>query len=262
MALDYWPFYHSYTKKMEKLSDQEVGRVVRALTEYSQTGIAPELAGRDAVAFDFIADDIDRSKAAYEAKCAQNRLNRTTVDDRQRPLTTVDDRGRPSTTVDDRDKNKSEYKRKSEYESKEIIPPAPPGAPAREEPVDPELGKAMRFYMDRINAAPSPAILTDIQEALRQKLDADVVIHAMSIAVDERKTSWSYIRAILKRYAAEGLTTLALVQESEQRRERTGRRSRKDGGPYGKPDKRDDSAAIAQMDKLMKKMEGKSDVGG
>ena len=75
MALEYFPFYYSYRKKLEKLSDQEVGRLVRSLLEYGETGETEELAGRESIAFDFIADDINRAKAAYEERCAKNQRN-------------------------------------------------------------------------------------------------------------------------------------------------------------------------------------------
>ena len=54
--LEYWPCYNSYIKKTEKLSDQEVGRLFRALMRYSATGERQELEGRESIAFDFIAD--------------------------------------------------------------------------------------------------------------------------------------------------------------------------------------------------------------
>ena len=75
MALDYFPCYHSYRKKTAKLSDQEVGRLFRALLEYSELGETKELTGRESVAFDFIVYDIDRAKEAYEEKCETNRKN-------------------------------------------------------------------------------------------------------------------------------------------------------------------------------------------
>ncbi len=75
MALEYFPCYHSYKKKIAKLSDEEVGRLFRKLLEYSESGEAEELDGRESIAFDFIADDIDRAKANYEEKCSKNRAN-------------------------------------------------------------------------------------------------------------------------------------------------------------------------------------------
>ena len=75
MALEYIPFYYSYRKKLEKLSDQEVGRLVRSLLEYGETGETEELTGRESIAFDFIADDVSRAKAAYDERCAKNQRN-------------------------------------------------------------------------------------------------------------------------------------------------------------------------------------------
>ena len=77
-----------------------------------------ELTGRESVAFDFIADDIDRAKEAYDAKCTQNKLNRS----KQQPWTTVDDRGQPSTTVH---KTKTKRKTETKTETKSITPPTP-----------------------------------------------------------------------------------------------------------------------------------------
>lgn len=62
MAIEYFCCYHSYRKKCEKLTDQELGRLFRALLMYSETGERQELAGRESIAFDFIADDIDRNR--------------------------------------------------------------------------------------------------------------------------------------------------------------------------------------------------------
>ena len=73
--LDYFPFRYRYAKKIEKLSDQEVGRLVRALLKYGATGERQELTGRESIAFDFIADDIDEAKEAYESKCKQMQAN-------------------------------------------------------------------------------------------------------------------------------------------------------------------------------------------
>lgn len=75
MAREFFKCFHNYRKKIEKLSDQEVGRLFRALMEYSECGTAPELTGRETIAFDFIAEDIDRDSAAYSQKCKVNAEN-------------------------------------------------------------------------------------------------------------------------------------------------------------------------------------------
>lgn len=75
MAREYFKCFHSYKDKCKKLSDQELGRLFRALMEYSESGTAPDLTGRESIAFDFIADEIDRDKSAYAETCRKNAEN-------------------------------------------------------------------------------------------------------------------------------------------------------------------------------------------
>lgn len=121
MALEYIPFYYSYRKKLEKLSDQEIGRLVRALLEYGETGETEELTGRESIAFDFIADDINRAKAAYDERCAKNQRNIEKRYARQ-DGTTVYDGIRTNTTVYETYQTK--YKTKTKDKTKDIsLPP-------------------------------------------------------------------------------------------------------------------------------------------
>lgn len=93
MAREYFKCFHSYREKCKKLSDQELGRLFRALMEYSEAGTAPELTGRESIAFDFIADEIDRDKSAYSETCRKNRENGAKATERYRPLPTATERG-------------------------------------------------------------------------------------------------------------------------------------------------------------------------
>lgn len=94
MAMTGFICQDEYLAKCAKLSDQEVGRLFRALMSYHATGIEPELAGRESIAFDFIKEDIDKTEKAYAAKCEKNRQNRltTNVDERERTTTKADER--------------------------------------------------------------------------------------------------------------------------------------------------------------------------
>lgn len=89
-------FQDKYLVRLEKLSDQEVGRLVRALSKYHATGETQELKGRECGYYDFIKADIDEVENAYATKCEKNKKNRqgapTTVNDRQRTFTTVNER--------------------------------------------------------------------------------------------------------------------------------------------------------------------------
>ena len=75
MAGDYFCAYHSYLKSMRNLSDAECGRLFRALLMYSAGDKSINLQGRESVAFDFIAEQIDRDMDAYDRKCKQNSEN-------------------------------------------------------------------------------------------------------------------------------------------------------------------------------------------
>lgn len=109
--MEYFCCFHDYRRKVARLSDQEVGRLFRALMEYSETGQAQELTGRECIAFDFIAADIDRAKRAYGEKCQKNRENRN-------------GRGRSSTAgAQEEEKEKEEDKKEEKEED------SPPKAP-------------------------------------------------------------------------------------------------------------------------------------
>ena len=108
MAREYFKCFHSYREKTKNLTDAEIGRLFRALMQYSETGETPLLPGRESIAFDFIADEIRRDATAYDQLCKQNAQNRaqqmTTVNDRQRPSTTVNETPRKATEGDEIDK--------------------------------------------------------------------------------------------------------------------------------------------------------------
>jgi len=72
--MGYFPFHDSYLERTKRLTDEQLGRLVRAASRYNQTG--EECTDPDIViAFDFFRADIDFAKDAYEKKCAINQIN-------------------------------------------------------------------------------------------------------------------------------------------------------------------------------------------
>lgn len=115
MSMEYFCCYHSYLKKCEKLSDQELGRLFRALMKFSETGETQDLTGRESIAFDFIADDIDRAKKHYEEKCKKNSENGKSGG-RPKKQTDSDKQKKPngfSESEKSQNKNEEENKRKN-----------------------------------------------------------------------------------------------------------------------------------------------------
>lgn len=96
-----------------------------------------------------------------------------------------------------------------------------PDKDARATPDDvlenPEIAAVMTRYMDRICASPSRGSIDELL-AYVKNLSGAVVLHAIDIACDENKRSWSYIRAILRDYQAAGINTLDAVQLREAQR--------------------------------------------
>lgn len=83
--------HDDYLSKTAKLTDEEVGRLFRALMEYHMTGEEKTLEGRESIAFDFIREDIDRTEESYKAKCEKNRNNRlSAIDNERQRSSTVD----------------------------------------------------------------------------------------------------------------------------------------------------------------------------
>lgn len=96
---------------------------------------------------------------------------------------------------------------------------------------DPSFAQVMRVYMDRINPTPSQLCVDELIGFARE-LGAEVCVHAMSVALDEKKTQWSYIRAILRGYRDDGVRCLADIQAREEKRGKNRAREpdRKSGG--------------------------------
>lgn len=67
MGRDYFPCYYSYLEKTAMLSDNELGRLFRALMRYGATGEPQQLSGRESMAYDFIRFDIDRANENYQS---------------------------------------------------------------------------------------------------------------------------------------------------------------------------------------------------
>ena len=109
------------------------------------------------------------------------------------------------------EETEKETEKETEYECSST--PAPPQT-------------AMGFFLDRVNASPSAGAVAELKGYVERLGDA-VVLHALGVALDERKTAWSYIRAILRRYEREGLRSVEAVQRSEleRMRKRAARRS-------------------------------------
>ena len=123
--------YIDIRKNLELLSDEEAGKVFKAIVEYVDIGKLPQFDDRSLqVFFNTITDQIDRDREKYEKKCGANRENQQKRWKRIREMeshfnTNVYDRIQSYTNVTDNDTDKDTYndtdkdikKRKSKRES-------------------------------------------------------------------------------------------------------------------------------------------------
>lgn len=66
-------FFHTYGKKTKNMTDEEFGRLVRALIQYSEDGTITDLPDKESVAFDFIVSDIDAGHAKADEVSAKRK---------------------------------------------------------------------------------------------------------------------------------------------------------------------------------------------
>lgn len=198
-------FQDSYIEKVKRLTDQELGRLVRALATYHATGEEQELAGREIVAYDFIRDDIDKADRAYQQKCRNMARG---GNDEQLP---ANDRNCPQLPADAPNKNKNLNKN-------DVFTPTTTACAREEETpfgtvtIDPLIVKIQR----ELNG------LTDTHyqrlEDYRQFLGDELVAFAIDAAVGNGVRNWSYVEAILRGYEKDGIKSVGEAKARDARR--------------------------------------------
>ncbi len=67
--------YHDYRQHLKLLSDEDKGKLLMSLFDYSEGGVLPDFDGMVKMAFSFIQAQMDRDMAKYEATCKRNQEN-------------------------------------------------------------------------------------------------------------------------------------------------------------------------------------------
>lgn len=191
-------FQDKYLDRLAKLSDQEVGRLVRALATYHATGEEQELKGRECGYYDFIKGDINEIEQAYQKKCKNMKREQLTAIDRNCPQLPA--------TADNINININKKSCNSGNSD---------NAPAKEDilavDVDPLIVKVQR----ELNG------LTDTHyQALndyREELTDEVVSHAIDNAVANGSRNWAYVESILRAYTQEHITTIGAAKAADEK---------------------------------------------
>ncbi len=208
-------FQDEYLERLKKLSDQELGRIVRALSGYHATGEEPELEGLESVIFGFIRADIDRIDRQYHEKSATNRANRlasagsvrkkqrilTNDDEKQRTLTKHDETAQDKDKVKDKVKEKDKEKKNDDDNDDNVRARGKEENGAGTETADPVILAAKQELTGM-----TPAHYQDLAD-FRKELKDEVILEAVNEAVAHSARSWAYVRSILQQYIRDGIRT-------------------------------------------------------
>ena len=83
-----------------------------------------------------------------------------------------------------------------------------------------DLASVMTLYLDRINPDPSPSCI-GMLKSYTEEMGGDVITRAIEIAIDEKATSWSYIKAILQNWMRQKVKSLDDVDKLEAKRKKS-----------------------------------------
>ena len=147
MAREYFCAYHSMIKPMQKLSDAERGRLFMALLQHSAGETPINLQGREEIAFEIYADQIDRDRDAYESKCRTNRENGNKANGTERHRTVPN-------APQEKEKGKGEDKDKDKDKGEGVTPQSPPAGGThaqRKNFVPPSLDEVRAYCLERGN---------------------------------------------------------------------------------------------------------------
>ncbi len=130
------------------------------------------------------------------------------------------------------------------------------GSGGRSSQGDPELGRVMTLYCNRVSAYPS-ATCIELLKGYTAEMGADVVCHAIEIALDDNKPQWRYIQGILRGYHAQGVKSLDdVLREEQAHQKRTDAKRPGSKAPSGSGETAATADELAQMRATLAKMKG------
>ena len=199
-----WVSYESY---FEAFSDVEVGRLVRAMIQYRVSREEPKFNGNERFIWPAIRRDIDESLEAQEATAAVNRENGKKGGRPQKPNKPNGFSENPKNPFGFSESEKSHGQGQGHKETS-------PDGDAKKT----ALAAVMDCYLDKVNPMASPASLEELK-AYVEHMGADCCLRAINIALDEKKTTWSYIKAILQNKLSQGVRCIADWDALDAKRE-------------------------------------------
>lgn len=235
--------YFDIAPALSKLTDEEAGKLFKAIMDYATSGNVHELDGICGFAFEVIRPRIDRDKEAYEEKCRKSSYSTYVRECKKRDeqamsyekwlesLSNDIERYHTTSNVNERyptQHNSTQLQQQLNSNTTTTTTTTEnnnkgKGATDASDP-DP-VAAVLSDYLNRINPTASPSSLEELR-SYAEDMGKDVCIRAFDIALDNKKTTWPYIRAILRDKLQRGVKCLADWDALETEREK----SKKEGG--------------------------------
>lgn len=234
MERNQFTFYASFAKAAERIRKKaDRCDFYDAVKDYAIYGKEPEweaLSDTIAVAFELVRPTLDASKRKAEngkrggAASKPEAPGSKSKQSESKPKAKKSKPKQPASEKED----EVEGEKESEIENEclKILPPGggntkSPAAAAGVSPLSSAVAMVQADYLNRVNAAASPASLDELAGFV-EAMGPDCCRRAFDIALDERITRWSYIRGILQDKQQRGVKCLADWDALDNQRRRHG----------------------------------------
>lgn len=225
MKREQFTWYRSYYEALRTLPAKDFQIAVLAICAYALDEEVPDLSGVPYSVFTLIRPTLDSGKIKAANRANKRKTNREQSENK---LGTNEEQtdNKPEQTRKEREE---ESEREGENDMLKILPPGggntkSPAAAAGVSPLSSAVAMVQADYLNRVNAAASPASLDELAGFV-EAMGPDCCRRAFDIALDERITRWSYIRGILQDKQQRGVKCLADWDALDGRRQK----KRRDG---------------------------------
>lgn len=201
-------FYASFYQAISRIKNKTARcDAYDAICAYAITGQLPDLdrvTDAAAIAFELCRPNLDASRRKAEAGKSGGKSKQTGSKAEAKQEQTGSEK-------------ENEKENEIEHEIEHECDPPPPLPPPD------EAASVLADYRNRVNPSASPSSLDELRGFVKV-LGPDVCRRAFDIALDSKKTTWPYIRAILQDKQTRGIRCLADWDALEKKRE-SGRKS-------------------------------------
>ena len=203
-------FYESFLKAVSRIKKKtDRCDAYDAICNYAMYGVAPDLdklPDSVAIAFELSKPNLDasRRKATSGRAGGRGKQNESKQEANGKQMESKPQaNGKQNASKKEKE---NEIENEIENEKEDECPPKSP------------FSVVLASYANRVNPMPTETCRAELETFVRE-LGADVCLRAIDVAIDERKTSWSYIRGILRAKKEQGVRSLADWDRADEQRQ-------------------------------------------